>query len=89
MYMGFERWDEALRELVGVIAAEPENAEALVLVSSCHLALGNPQEALAAANSAGRARPDWPAPLIARAAALLKVKQVKEANEAAAGPRRH
>ncbi|WP_158277262.1 tetratricopeptide repeat protein [Serinibacter arcticus] len=77
------RWQDSLREVAAVLAADPRDVDALLLASRAHLALEETEQALAAAQAAGRLDPTSPAPAMNAALALSALRRPKEAREAA------
>ena len=77
------RADDARRRVVTVVAAEPDNVDALCLLARCLIELDEAAGALDAASSATRHAPDRPEAHILRASALLQLDRAAEALEGA------
>lgn len=69
------RYDEAAGELGYAIALDPANAAALTMLARVHLAADRPTEALTAAEAAVAAAPGTVPPLVARALALVDLRE--------------
>lgn len=77
------RADDARKRIVAVVAAEPDNVDALLLLARCCIELDEPGEALAAATSAASHEPNRPEAHILRASSLLPLDRAEEALHAA------
>lgn len=53
LYFQVGRFDEALKTFLDLVSLRPRSAEFVEAVSKCHIAMGRPQQAVAAALSAG------------------------------------
>ena len=82
-YVAMRRWDKALVELASVLRTNPDDVDALLLVAYCHRQRGDNDQALVAATSAARLRPDSPYPAIALSAAFVALKRRRDARHAA------
>jgi len=82
-YAGAGRWADALRALAPVVAAEPDNVDALLLAAQCHLGLGDAASALAAAAAAGSLRPESSRAAVLQSAALARQQRHRDARTAA------
>jgi len=77
------RADDARKRIVAVVATEPDNVDALLLLARCGIELDEPQQALDAATSAVSHDPNRPEAHILRASALLPLDRADEALQAA------
>jgi len=73
------QYDEAVTELAGALARDPEDAAALGLLVSVHLAAERPEQALDAADRALAVEPGTLALLVRRALALIDLRRFGEA----------
>ncbi|SDY11055.1 Tetratricopeptide repeat-containing protein [Micromonospora pattaloongensis] len=73
------RYDEAAAELGYAVALEPGNPIVLTVLARVHLAAERPDDALAAADSAVAAAPDFIPAVVARGLALADLRRFREA----------